>query len=995
MNKLKRIFILLAIPVLFVSSVSSIILLNTEKASAETATLPRDRAKIHEAVNALAKCATGGGGFVGKGNGELTDKLSQGKFFVTSNTSSNINPILEKYKENDSNPWLRCTDNANIKSLIGDTFGVSVIEFLEGSGLYKGDPNNSKKHILIMPDKDNEWRASKIYDYIKKLTGVDGRDKLSAASQYILLKFTFDRACKIRKYSEGSVSGTGKEGAQPVMMVDDKNASYKIEYWTIAKNGDGSDKDGGKQENLNIGYGFNKRMTCEEIRIAMNSTATAYVDKLKELQAQGEDTDPSASTTGANRTSDGSTDADSNPTCEMSGNPLSWIICPVINGIAEVSDFMLQNFIAPMLVSRDIGYTNPEEGIYKAWSSFRVIANIMLIIALLVIVFGQSIGGGMIDSYTIKKAVPRLFAAAILINISIYIVAFALDITNIVGAGLSNIIYAAFQGAGEFKLQLSVLGTVGPFAAIGVGGAIAGAGIWAMGGASVGLLPMLLLFVVIPAVLAIIAVFATLIIRQGIIILLVIVSPLAFMAFVLPNTEKFFRQWWGLLFKTLLVYPIVMLIFAISDVLAAVLSGNFPMATQWMADLVSIILLIIPMFLIPFAFKFSGGAIGSLYGTLNGLGKKASEIIKGDARDPLSLRNRAKHRARTTLNDADMSGAAIGTRLNPFIRGDRQKGKLTAIRNTTQAILGTDIAQSAMFKSEADDDKPMADLALFKSGAESRGVIQYQADLDTEKVNNDGSLTAEARQAKLQEIEQTKAQRLAASATADRIGRNSANRRLALMQGSTIGYGLAEGEAGWNQAMTAINDIAGGDETQARNMINQFQAVAKQAGRSDLSGNTDSSEYNGYRADQSVDLYTKGSRGKPTAIKGDGSYYRGLADRVSAGDMTDMDIKNFTSHLTDDQRAGMDSEALKLTATERAKEQIAIHREELGRLGSSGVGAVHQEALKQRELLDEKLEALSPGNLEYIKGLINDPKVAERARGMSPREARLHAAEEA
>ena len=51
----------------------------------------------------------------------------------------------------------------------------------------------------------------------------------------------------------------------------------------------------------------------------------------------------------------------------------------------------------------------------------RSIANIIIIFALLAVVFSQSIGGGMIDAYTAKKIMPRLLAAAIFVNISIYL----------------------------------------------------------------------------------------------------------------------------------------------------------------------------------------------------------------------------------------------------------------------------------------------------------------------------------------------------------------------------------------------------------------------------------------------------------------------------------------------------------------------------------------------------------------------------------------------
>jgi len=81
------------------------------------------------------------------------------------------------------------------------------------------------------------------------------------------------------------------------------------------------------------------------------------------------------------------------------------------------------------------------------WSSFRLYGDIVLVIALLVIVFGEAIGGGVIDAYTAKKVLPRILIAAILINLSIYIVAALEDIVNIVGSGLDSLIRLPFQNA--------------------------------------------------------------------------------------------------------------------------------------------------------------------------------------------------------------------------------------------------------------------------------------------------------------------------------------------------------------------------------------------------------------------------------------------------------------------------------------------------------------------------------------------------------------------
>jgi len=121
-----------------------------------------------------------------------------------------------------------------------------------------------------------------------------------------------------------------------------------------------------------------------------------------------------------------------------------------------------------------------------------------------------------------KKMLPRILLAVVLINLSIYFVAALLDITNVLGSGLSDLITAPFSSAGAFYIHLN-----GGASGIGLFGFVgaAGAGIWAL---TLGpeLIIMFLLFVLLPALFAMLAVLFTVIIRQGIIIFLVISSRL-------------------------------------------------------------------------------------------------------------------------------------------------------------------------------------------------------------------------------------------------------------------------------------------------------------------------------------------------------------------------------------------------------------------------------------------------------------------------------------
>lgn len=346
--------------------------------------------------------------------------------------------------------------------------------------------------------------------------------------------------------------------------------------------------------------------------------------------------------------SSGSSASSATPTCESSNNPLNWLLCSVFNLISDGASWLFTNLVQPFLVTTPIS-TNASDPGFKVWSTFRVYGDIFLVLALLVVVFGQSIGGGLIDAYTAKKVLPRLLTSAILINLSIYIVAFMVDVTNILGAGIGDLIIGPFKhvGALDFTMSgaqgLGVLGVgiLGLFATGGtiigiVGGLVFGGTAAITGGITAAF------FIAIPILLAILGVFVVLVLRKGIILLLVLISPLAFALYCLPNTEKYFKKWWEALVKTLLVYPIVILVFAVADILSITVlaaNGTSPADIQaigsnsanrasLLAIIIAFFLQFLPLFLIPFAFRLAGGMLGNIHQALTGTSGKLSNISK-------------------------------------------------------------------------------------------------------------------------------------------------------------------------------------------------------------------------------------------------------------------------------------------------------------------------------------------------------------------------------
>lgn len=238
----------------------------------------------------------------------------------------------------------------------------------------------------------------------------------------------------------------------------------------------------------------------------------------------------------------------------------------------------------------------------------------------------------MLDAYMVRKAVPRIVVAVIGINLSIYLCVAAIDITNVIATGMAQILVTPFSVSGMTVFEVPTDPANGIAAGVGTAiaagplySAIAGlAGAVATGGAGAALGS--LLFLVLPIALLALAIVMTVVIRQAILFFLTVISPVAFACYVLPGTEKYFKQWWDIFLKTLLVYPIIAVIFALSDVFASIIMSTNSGGLTGIAKIVTgIAVIYAPLFLIPFAFRFAGGIMGKLAGVAGGLAAKAGQ----------------------------------------------------------------------------------------------------------------------------------------------------------------------------------------------------------------------------------------------------------------------------------------------------------------------------------------------------------------------------------
>jgi hypothetical protein len=312
---------------------------------------------------------------------------------------------------------------------------------------------------------------------------------------------------------------------------------------------------------------------------------------------------------------------DPNIVCANSGGAMAWVVCPVIEAVGHGESLFI-NMINTQLKTKPVNLTSTTDPVVvktKAiWTNFRFIGNLVLVIAVLVIVYAEAVGGSIADAYTVQKTLPRILITAILINLSIYLMLGLQDIFNVLGSGISDLILQPFKSGGGGGLINISAGTGALFTAGSVG-----LGLLSVAALTSGIIPILLLLA-LSGLLALAGVFITVIIRQGILFLLVVTSPVAFALYCLPNTEQYFKKWWNFSIKLLMVYPIVNVVIALAYVSGFVMSQiNGGTGGQLLAAIASTL----PLFLIPFAFKMSGGAMASIYGAVSGVTNRLRKPI--------------------------------------------------------------------------------------------------------------------------------------------------------------------------------------------------------------------------------------------------------------------------------------------------------------------------------------------------------------------------------
>lgn len=320
------------------------------------------------------------------------------------------------------------------------------------------------------------------------------------------------------------------------------------------------------------------------------------------------------------------------PTCTVEA--VGWLVCPVTNFLAKIVDGAY-GLVEHLLVFS--GFTSAENGSMRsAWEGMRNIANIFFVIGFLIIVFSQITSIG-ISNYGIKKLLPKLIVTAILVNLSYTLCAIAVDASNLFGSSIKDL----FTGFTFDTKPQSIAATGEGWAGI-AGGILAGT--VAVGAALyVGL--SALLPALIAAIVSIVTAFLVLTLRQALIILLVVISPLAIVAMLLPNTENWFKKWKSTFMTMLLIYPIIGLLFGASALASKIITSSATGDAQLFIQIMGALVAILPLALTPILLKASGGILGKFGAIVNNPNKgpfdrmrKGAERVRKDAEGRRSIR---------------------------------------------------------------------------------------------------------------------------------------------------------------------------------------------------------------------------------------------------------------------------------------------------------------------------------------------------------------------
>lgn len=431
---------------------------------------------------------------------------------------------------------------------------------------------------------------------------------------------------------------------------------------------------------------------------------------------------------------------------------IGWIVCSTSRFLAGAMD-KIYDWISDFLVIRPLT-TDTESGLFQAWKIALGIANACFIIAFLVIIYSQITSVG-ISNYEIKKMIPRLIIAAILVNASYYICTIAIDVSNILGGSIQQALVEIRESLPAPKAQTSWGGMT---EAILSGTVLAGTAYLAS--AEIIALVPLLVPILIGGILSVLVALLILAARQAIITVLVVIAPIAFVAYLLPNTEKQFERWRGLFMNMLMIFPMFSLLFGAAQLASYLIIQN--------TDQISVVILamavqVAPLAITPFLLKVGHNLLSQLAGLTNNPRKGLVD----------RSRNWANEHSQIMRNDINKRGANKPFWTPSGMSYRRTRGthmRAQRLKNSEDGVVAA-VTNEKRMRDLLTEGK---EIELQKHAGEEMAEAQFRRNVTTSKVlqRHSGNLQTAKLQAKaFEEADEAKFQ----EALSERIDPNDTN----------------------------------------------------------------------------------------------------------------------------------------------------------------------------------------------------------------------------
>ena len=549
-------------------------------------------------------------------------------------------------------------------------FQIEPNELLCQMGYKKKGHKDASVEECINLGKNNDFETQDLpappgdVNFINALTTLTGYPN-NAEEQVPFIKYR-----KYLDWSMGCVDGgelsTSSNNTRTLSVVKDGKVS---EVYRSKGSGDYMWNDGSDGEN----YEGDPQFKCDTVIAHLKTAAIKYANSLKdaaiknacstftgkelaackagiehkgdseycETQYKGRDEEINACKQGQSAEIETPSEGDGGEeegknSCGVDG--IGWLVCPLMSFAGSLGDASYSAISYFLSIDKGIFKDQENGGLEQAWKFFRDIANAVFAVIFLWVIFSQISNVG-VSNYGIKKILPRLIIGALLVNLSFYICQLAVDLSNILGFSLKGVLEGAASGVGTQSAE------VGTFNTLIIGGlALAGVGLFIFLAVSIPTIMALLL--------ALLVVLVILIVRQAAVILLIAISPLAFAAWLLPNTENLFKKWVSMFRGLLIVFPVISLLYGAGKLAGAVLAAvgtndpNNPKETMQVAALAASIL---PLGATPFVIKSSLNSLGSIGAKIGGLSGAATGVLKNSAKNTTRM-NAAKARINDVKN---------------------------------------------------------------------------------------------------------------------------------------------------------------------------------------------------------------------------------------------------------------------------------------------------------------------------------------------------------